>query len=251
MGKKSGKKKGKRGDSSDDERVEREVYNAVTTACRLATLTNGLCFVQLQSKLEKMELEASAEESIRNGPSTTKRVKGKGKGKKGKGKKHDSSDEDTEGFQVALLTMFMHRWPVLATLTRRGGPSYNAQANRAIPIAAPHDIDKDGEEDDDDEEDESCRPRIKVLVVGGGVAGLACAQRLVACRDVSCEVSVLEARDRLGGRVYTYTFPAREGHREELVDLGANYIVAGGDQACCTMVLIIHSNSSHFTELDW
>lgn len=134
MGKKSGKKKGKRGDSSDDERVEREVCNAVTTACRLATLTNGLWFVQLQSKLEKMELEASAEESIRNGPSTTKRVKGKGKGKKGKGKKHDSSDEDTEGFQVALLTMFMHRRPVLATLTRRGG----IMPRQIVPSRLPH-----------------------------------------------------------------------------------------------------------------
>jgi len=97
------------------------------------------------------------------------------------------------------------------------------QASRAVAIAAPKD-----DSSDDSEDAVSSRPSIKVLVIGGGVAGLACAQALGASTDVDCCVKVLEARSRLGGRVHTYTFPAKESHGEEHVDLGANYIVVGG-----------------------
>src|SRR5437016_5659530 len=51
----------------------------------------------------------------------------------------------------------------------------------------------------------------RVLVLGAGVAGLAAARTLV---DRGLEVTVLEGRDRIGGRVWT-----RDG-----VDLGAHWI---------------------------
>ncbi|EJT98038.1 amine oxidase [Dacryopinax primogenitus] len=57
-----------------------------------------------------------------------------------------------------------------------------------------------------------------VLIVGGGISGL------VAARHLTClgfSVLLLEARDRLGGRVWTRTMDERGGHP---VDLGASYI---------------------------
>lgn len=56
----------------------------------------------------------------------------------------------------------------------------------------------------------------KVIVVGAGIAGLAAAQRLLA---EGRDVVVLEARDRIGGRVWTDRF-ASGG----CVDLGASWI---------------------------
>jgi monoamine oxidase len=41
------------------------------------------------------------------------------------------------------------------------------------------------------------------IVIGGGLAGLAAAYRL---KDYRFHVTVLEARDRLGGRVLTHRF---------------------------------------------
>ncbi|MEK9810356.1 MAG: FAD-dependent oxidoreductase [Candidatus Nanopelagicales bacterium] len=43
-------------------------------------------------------------------------------------------------------------------------------------------------------------PRPSVLVVGAGLAGLAAAVRMT---DAGLNVTVLEARDRVGGRVWT------------------------------------------------
>jgi monoamine oxidase len=58
--------------------------------------------------------------------------------------------------------------------------------------------------------------RRRVLVVGGGVAGLAAARRL---RAAGVEVLVLEARDRLGGRIWTASLV--DGLD---VDIGASWI---------------------------
>ncbi len=56
-----------------------------------------------------------------------------------------------------------------------------------------------------------------VIVVGAGVAGLAAARTLVDER--SAKVVVLEARDRVGGRVFTDTLPD-----ETWVDLGGQWL---------------------------
>jgi monoamine oxidase len=61
-----------------------------------------------------------------------------------------------------------------------------------------------------------------VVVVGGGLAGLAAAGRLA---DAGAAVTLLEARGRLGGRVLTER-PAALGHP---VDLGAEWIGAEGE----------------------
>lgn len=55
-----------------------------------------------------------------------------------------------------------------------------------------------------------------VIVVGAGAAGLACAGRL---RRAGADVVVLEARDRIGGRVWTHRFD--DG---EKVELGAMFV---------------------------
>ena len=47
---------------------------------------------------------------------------------------------------------------------------------------------------------DALNPAYDVVVVGAGVAGLAAARRLVAA---GANVAVLEARDRVGGRILT------------------------------------------------
>jgi monoamine oxidase len=58
-----------------------------------------------------------------------------------------------------------------------------------------------------------------VIVVGAGVSGLVAAQRLVAA-DGELKVLVLEARDRIGGRVYSVDRPEITRH----ADLGAQFL---------------------------
>lgn len=55
----------------------------------------------------------------------------------------------------------------------------------------------------------------KVIIVGAGMAGAAAARKL---RDAGCEVVVLEARSRTGGRIHTHT----DGGVN--IELGANWI---------------------------
>ena len=55
----------------------------------------------------------------------------------------------------------------------------------------------------------------KIIIIGAGMAGAAAARTLA---DAGCEVLVLEARDRIGGRIHTFTdwgYP---------LELGANWI---------------------------
>src|SRR6185369_6010520 len=58
----------------------------------------------------------------------------------------------------------------------------------------------------------------EVLVIGAGVAGLAAGRDLV---DAGVSVSVLEARDRVGGRIYTV---GGRGRQELPVELGAEFV---------------------------
>src|SRR5919202_6407632 len=66
-----------------------------------------------------------------------------------------------------------------------------------------------------------------VLVLGAGVSGLAAAARLA---QDGCTVRVLEARDRVGGRIFT----RRGGHWPVPVELGAEF-VQGRVQALLTL----------------
>jgi monoamine oxidase len=63
---------------------------------------------------------------------------------------------------------------------------------------------------------------LDVIVIGGGLAGLAAAERLV---EAGASVTLLEARGRLGGRVYT-EHPAGP---DSPVDLGAEWLRAEGE----------------------
>eukprot|EP00172_Hildenbrandia_rubra_P004445 Plantae.Rhodophyta-Hildenbrandia_rubra.ctg9002.p1 GENE.Plantae.Rhodophyta-Hildenbrandia_rubra.ctg9002~~Plantae.Rhodophyta-Hildenbrandia_rubra.ctg9002.p1 ORF type:complete len:1052 (-),score=206.07 Plantae.Rhodophyta-Hildenbrandia_rubra.ctg9002:892-4047(-) len=68
-----------------------------------------------------------------------------------------------------------------------------------------------------------------VVVIGAGAAGLAAARGL---HDSNIPTTVLEARDRAGGRMYTHTFPARPefGLPQAEVDIGASIMHGCGDK---------------------
>ena len=59
----------------------------------------------------------------------------------------------------------------------------------------------------------------RVVVVGAGLAGLAAARTLT---DQGCDVTVLEARQRVGGRVWSVTL-----ENGEIAELGAEWIMPG------------------------
>ena len=62
-----------------------------------------------------------------------------------------------------------------------------------------------------------------VVIIGAGVAGLAAAQRLVA-RGI--DVVILEARDRIGGRLWT----VRDPHLAIPIELGAEFLHADAEE---------------------
>ena len=61
--------------------------------------------------------------------------------------------------------------------------------------------------------------RLRAVVIGAGFAGLAAADRL---REAGAEVTVLEARDRVGGRVHS-----RRLENGAVIELGAEFILPG------------------------
>lgn len=62
----------------------------------------------------------------------------------------------------------------------------------------------------------------RVVVIGAGMAGIAAARKLA---DAGCDVVVLEARNRIGGRVHTHTDWGIN------IELGANWIHSPNDPA--------------------
>ena len=65
---------------------------------------------------------------------------------------------------------------------------------------------------------------MRVVVVGAGFAGLMAAWRL---RESGHDVVVLEARDRVGGRVWSYEIEA--GDPQTRIERGAEFILSGYD----------------------
>jgi monoamine oxidase len=64
----------------------------------------------------------------------------------------------------------------------------------------------------------SQRRKRSAVVIGAGFAGLAAAFKL---KNAGWNVTVLEARDRIGGRVFSYQFPQ---NRELICELGAEWV---------------------------
>jgi len=65
---------------------------------------------------------------------------------------------------------------------------------------------------------------VRVVVVGAGFAGLMAAWRLA---EGGCEVVVLEARDRVGGRVWSQELIP--GDRRTVIERGAEFVLDGYD----------------------
>ena len=65
---------------------------------------------------------------------------------------------------------------------------------------------------------------MRVIVIGAGFAGLACADRLVS---LGHDVTVLEARDRVGGRVWSQELVP--GRTDTVIERGAEFVLSGYD----------------------
>ena len=69
------------------------------------------------------------------------------------------------------------------------------------------------------------------LIIGGGIAGLVAARHLT---EAGLRVTLLEARDRLGGRIYT------ESTGEFPVELGAEFVHGHPDERCRAPARAVH-----------
>src|SRR5690554_7793525 len=64
----------------------------------------------------------------------------------------------------------------------------------------------------------------RVAVLGAGFSGLAAAERLI---ERGADVTVYEARDRVGGRVWSAALPTPDG--ESVIERGAEFVLDGYD----------------------
>lgn len=62
----------------------------------------------------------------------------------------------------------------------------------------------------------------RVVVIGAGAAGLACARKII--QGGRGEVTVVEARERTGGRIHTAALASKGGLAPSFVDLGASFV---------------------------
>lgn len=86
----------------------------------------------------------------------------------------------------------------------------------------------------------------KVIVIGAGFAGLAAAYRL---KQKGCEVTILEARSRIGGRVFSHVMDKGE---DLVIELGAEWVGASHErmiELCSEFKLELMNNQfdSHLT----
>ncbi len=56
------------------------------------------------------------------------------------------------------------------------------------------------------------------VVIGAGLSGLAAAYKL---QNANCNVTILEARERIGGRVFSYSFPQ---NKNLVCEFGAEWV---------------------------
>ncbi|KAK6183037.1 hypothetical protein SNE40_010589 [Patella caerulea] len=69
------------------------------------------------------------------------------------------------------------------------------------------------------------KSEVKVVIIGAGIAGLSAAQHLQ--QNGFQKITILEASDRIGGRIHTMAFGKTES---DLVDLGAQWIHGEGKE---------------------
>ena len=79
----------------------------------------------------------------------------------------------------------------------------------------------------------------RVAVIGGGVAGLAAAARL---HQDGCHITLIEAKNRLGGRATSFTDPATG----ERID-NCQHVVLG----CCTNLLDLYTRLGVAEKIEW
>jgi len=84
-----------------------------------------------------------------------------------------------------------------------------------------------------------------VLVLGAGVAGLTAAYRLM---QKGFSVKILEARNRIGGRIFTYSFPE---NAELYTELGGEWIGESHEQIQKLCKELKLSLNPHRYQIDW